>query len=204
MRTILRTGVWALRFVDRMLEVLIFDVLLAPRRRPWVLGGAAIAGALLLWSGTARSPEPGPEAAALEAKDLLYERPWLDHIPQNEHDPYQALVFDPQGVGAIIHATAYRGQWELFLFKARDKRLQILFPHDRRKAETGFSISSIKHKTFDLELRLEDPPLGPKSLFSWKKFRRGDLEQQPLRSWALERWLVPASELARSTALLAD
>src|SRR5262245_15824388 len=119
MRMILRTGVRVLRFIDRMLETLIFDVLFAPRRRAWVFCAAAIAGVLLLWSGTARSPERGlaPVEDTADGKGLLYERPWLDHIPQNEHDPYQAVIFDKEGVGVTLRATAYRGQWELFLFK---------------------------------------------------------------------------------------
>jgi hypothetical protein len=203
MRTILGAGVRVLRFVDRMLEVLVFDVLLAKRRRAWVLGAAAIAGVLLVWSGTARSPERAAEADVADGKGLLFERPWLDHLPKDERDPYEALIFDRQGVGVTLKATAYRGQWELFLFKAKDKRLQIVFPHDQRRVETGFSISPIRHKNFDLELRLEDPPLGPRSLYSWKKFRHGE-EPQPLRDWALEHFLLPASELAHSSELPQD
>jgi hypothetical protein len=195
MRTILRTGVRALRLIDRVLEVLIFDLLLAPRRRAWVLGAAAIGGALLLWAGTARSPERGlaSDAAGMEAKNLLFERPWLDHLPKDEHDRYNALIFNHEGVGATVNASAYRGQWELFLFKVKDNKLQVLFPHDKRRAATSFKISPVRHKTFDLELRLEDPPVGPKSLYSWKKFRHGDLDAQPLRDWVLERLLLPAN-----------
>ena len=190
MRRILRLGILALRWVDRMLEVLIFDVLFAARNRALVLSGAAISAGLLLWSGTAISPAPSSEAMHQE---FLFERPWLDHLPKDEHDKYQALLFDKENFGVTLQATAYRGQWELFLFKVKGKRMQILFPHDRRKAETGFAITDVQERNFDLALRIEDGPFGSKTYYSWKKFRRDDLGRQPLRSMALERWLLPAS-----------
>lgn len=190
MKFILRTGLRALRLVDRALEVLVFDMLLAKKRRALVLGVAAAAalGVMVLRvGGTSRAENH-------RGKGILYERPWLDHLPKDEHDSYQALIFNDEGFGVTLQATAYKGQWELFLFKAKDKKLQILFPHDKRRAETGYKISKIKHRTFDLELTLDNAPLGPKSYYSWKKHKHD--ASQPLRGLALERWLLPAKAAA--------
>lgn len=189
MRCILRTGLKALRFVDRALEVLIFDLLLAPRRRAWVLGLAAVAVLGMLVQRAASSSRPS------HGKNILLERPWLDHLPKDEHDRYQALVFNEEGYGVSLQATAYTGQWELFVFKAKDGKLQVLFPNDRRRAETKYKVAKVEHRTFDLQLTLEDTPFGPKTYYSWKKHKSKGL--QTLRSVALEHWLLPAKELGK-------
>ncbi len=202
MRRIGRGLVRFFRLLDDTLEILIFDRLLAPPRRGWVLGGAGLAVAGLLIFAGAPPAELEPQSSALPvadeatgAKRLLLRRPWLDHLPTDPYESYRALIFEPKGVGVKLRATAYKGQWEMFLFRANDKEVRFFFPHDKKRFATQYSISKIQRGTFDLELTLENMPKGPKTYYSWKKFRRGEDQPPALRSMALERWLVPVERL---------
>jgi hypothetical protein len=189
----MRRIIQALRLVDRALEFVVFDLLFAPRWRGYVLGAAGFAGAMLLVLSSPEAPERPAVEPETQASSLLTDRPWLDHLPKDEYDAYRAVIFQKKGAGAFLKATAYRGRWELCVYRDKDKRLELYFPHDKKHFATGYTISKTKHGTFDLELTLEEAPFGPKTYYSWKSFRHEDLGAQPLSSLALERWLLPAS-----------
>ena len=139
-------------------------------------------------------PELGGGSSEESAASMraLVGRPWLDHLPEGEMDRYKALLFDKKGYGVELEASAYRGDWEIFLFREKDQRIEVVYPHDKRRFVTRYSIEKTKHKTFDLVLTLPDLPSEPRTFYSWKHFRRDLPDAEPaLRSLALDRWLAP-------------
>jgi hypothetical protein len=100
------------------------------------------------------------------AKNLLLNKPWLDEYPAKPEQRFMAYVFTDESVGVHDKAdSAYRHMVEIFLLKATADRINYLFPHDRRKADTAYKLERISgDRYFNLKVTIEqDPQSGGKT-----------------------------------------
>src|SRR5260370_26553667 len=69
------------------------------------------------------------------APELLYNRVWLDHVPQKRTemvDVFAALTREP--VGVFDTRSSFKGSWELFRHEPRgDGVIELFFPQSGRK-----------------------------------------------------------------------
>lgn len=96
-----------------------------------------------------------------QAAEYLKGRIWADKYPQNRKQPYQVYYFDQKKeIGVHIRAmSSYKRMDEYFHYKAEADRLQFLFPHDDRKADTKYVIEQITPVgPFNLKLTLMNDP----------------------------------------------
>lgn len=98
-----------------------------------------------------------------EARKLLLDRNWLDHMPETERDRFHVYRFVPSmGGGVFQDRTIFKGTFELFQFEtASDEiRFNLLETHD--KVVSKFRIEEVNGpKPFDLRLTIAADPRGP-------------------------------------------
>jgi hypothetical protein len=110
-------------------------------------------------SGKATSRDvPDPEA-----RRLLLDLNWLDHMPQSERDHFHVYRFVPSmGGGVFQDRTIFKGTFELFQFEtaADEIRFNLLETHD--KVVSKFRIEEVNGPApFDLKLTIAADPRGP-------------------------------------------
>ncbi len=112
----------------------------------------------------------GGHDAAPEAKNprLVLGRPWLDHMPSGARDDRELWVFLAGGIGIHEKGSWFRSTVDIFDFERQGGSLSLTFLHDKSKARTRFQIQSCDDEPpFKLCLVLDDPPRGPKKLYSF-------------------------------------
>jgi len=74
------------------------------------------------------------EAARPDGK-LLLDRPWIDHLPKDDKDPVNAMLFvDRSGerVGVVSRASVWRRHMEFFRWERKGADLALEFPQAGR------------------------------------------------------------------------
>jgi hypothetical protein len=107
---------------------------------------------------------PSTRVADAEAPKLLIDRNWIDHMPQTHADRLHVFRFVPtMGGGVFQDRTLFKGEFELFVFKAHERDLDLVFPHNGDRVKTGYRIDKVDGPApFDLRLTLDDSPRGPR------------------------------------------
>lgn len=139
---------------------------------PWALRLAGVRGAT--------------DVAPL-APSLLFDRVWIDEIPQRDTDTFNFYVFSSEdNFGVNDHAlSVYKHVLELFFYRASgETTLQFQFPHDRRQARTTYKVEKMAKPRGDLDLKLtidKDPQMGGKTqvYFSSTRWSSHDLQSLP-------------------------
>lgn len=167
------------RALDDGLETLIFDRLLRGRGRLLAsLVGLAILGGLL-WSTAA--PPPVEQNDAAGGMQWLQNRPWWDKYPNDPRAKYHVYLFtNNRNIGAYVEVTAYRANYEFFLYKVVGNKLVYFFPENKQKGMTKIDVKEARQGSFDLALAFEADPRGgekPNKYFSWKKIKGGRIEE---------------------------
>ena len=95
-----------------------------------------------------------------KAKNMLFNRPWLDEYPQKPDQRFMAYVYSDEGIGIHDKAdSAFVHLLEIFTFRATAEKIFFLFPHDNRKAETPYKVEKISgHPPFNLRLTISQDP----------------------------------------------
>ena len=70
------------------------------------------------------------EAEVARGQELFYDRIWIDHMPQSETDTFQVMAaVTEQPVGIFQSTSRWRGQYEIFMYKARgDGAIELQYP----------------------------------------------------------------------------
>lgn len=168
-----------LRRLDDGVEALLFDRVL-PRHRGKVAALAAL-GLLCggLWLAGLFPPAPAADVAAMGGMDWLKQRPWWDKYPNDRNATYHVYVFTNRGnggvfLGAYVTLTAWRANYEFFVYKTVGSRLLYYFPENQTKGYTDVDIAESRNGRFDLKMTLKTDPKANNaetSYFSWKKVR---------------------------------
>ena len=120
-----------------------------------------------------------------DAKQLLIDRNWLDHMPQHEKEQMYVYRFVPSmGGGVFQDRTLYKGTFELFMFKVeRGDHIVFNLPETREKVTSQFKIEQVDGPApFDLKLTIFTDPRGPHVYYGMRSEtdRDGHLLEQKL------------------------
>lgn len=155
-------------------------------RRPLLALAAAIAAVWLAFTaiGALRTDD------ASRNPRLILGRVWFDQYPEKRTDKTQVLIFLAGGIGIYESGSVYRSSFDIFDFERQGDKISLTFLHDRKTAETRFTITPCDEKPpFDLCLDFSDSPRGPKRYYGF-----GDEEDMARRiPWG--RPLLKAAEV---------
>jgi len=105
-----------------------------------------------------------------EARKVLLDRNWIEHMPETERDRFHVYRFVPSmGGGVFQDRTIFKGTFELFQFEtAGDEiRFNLLETHD--KIVSKFRIEEVDGpEPFDLKLTISADPRGPQIYYGMR------------------------------------
>lgn len=158
--------------------------------RPLLASGLAVAAAASVVAGVAATAAPRAEEAPAADPRLVLGRVWLDRYPEKRTDDVDLWIFLGGGIGIFEHGSVWRSSTDFFEFERQGDRLLIRFLHDKKKAETKFTITPCQDRPpeFDLCLTLDESPRGRKRYYSWGS------EQEMERRLPWGRALLRAAE----------
>jgi hypothetical protein len=130
-----------------------------------------------------------PDTARDEPPTMLFNRVWLEKMPEQATDYVQgAFVLDQQPFGLFQRSSAFDFHFELFQYDRDGFKMKVVFPQSDKKAGFTYSIKGCDEPPFDLCLTLTDNPWGgPKKYYG---FRDVDDESKRLPG-ARERMAAP-------------
>lgn len=145
---------------------------------------AALAASVLVTAAAATACHRGehaPRADRLSAQDagrVLIDRNWMDRWPEHKDDRLRLYRFTPSmGGGVFQDRKVFKGQFELFQYKAADGTIDFRFPDTDERVRSPFIIERVRnHPPFDLKLVIADDPRGPGVYWSRSDMRGGDLD----------------------------
>jgi len=105
-----------------------------------------------------------------DAKQLLIDRNWLDHMPQHEKEQMYVYRFVPSmGGGVFQDRTLFKGTFELFQFEATGDQIRFDLLETGTKVTSHYRIEEVDGpKPFDLKLTIDADPRGPKVYYGWR------------------------------------
>lgn len=102
-----------------------------------------------------------------QARQLLLDRNWIDHMPQNDRDRLHVYRFVPSmGGGVFQDRTLFKGTFELFMFEATGDEIRFVLPETHEKATSRYRIEAVDGPApFDLKLTIDADPRGPQTYY---------------------------------------
>ena len=134
------------------------------------------------------SKDTSPRIADGDAGQLLTRRLWLDEEPRSNEQRFHVLVFDRDRSGIYQDRTLWKGEFELFRYKAKDGGLVLELPGSKRTVKTGYRLERVKRGQADVRLTLDHAADGP-SVYWGYKFDGNAAD--------VEAWLATHAEPAR-------
>lgn len=106
-----------------------------------------------------------------DAARLLIDRNWIDVMPQSPKDRLHVFRFVPSmGGGVFQDRTLYRGEFELFLFRAEPDAIAFTFPETSEQVRTAYTIEDVDGPApFDLKLTIAHSPRGPSVYYGTRR-----------------------------------
>jgi hypothetical protein len=121
-------------------------------------------------------------------------RLWFDKLPQKRSDEFDLWIFFGGGIGLEDKGSYFRSTFDLFELERNKDRLDVVFLHDKKKAQTKFTVKACDEKPpFDLCLVLDTPLKGVTKLYSWGD----DDDMDRFVPWA-SAWKRSANERTRA------
>ena len=102
-----------------------------------------------------------------EAAELLHERIWLDKEPRGQNDVFHLFVFDEGQMGIYQDRTIWKGKFEMFIWEAAGKNIEMRLPGSRKIVKSGFRIEKEHHGKADAKLVLDKPFEGPTTYYGY-------------------------------------
>lgn len=129
-----------------------------------------VLAAWLFWRWWRSSAE-----VADHGQDLVFDRLWVDHLPDRDTDPIQVFVaVTEQPFGIFQRASTWRGEYELFRYEPQgDGRLVLLYPQTRQKELATYRATRCREKSFDFCLALDGNSRGARRYYSEKGWEIG-------------------------------
>ena len=105
-----------------------------------------------------------------EAKELLIDRNWIDHMPTSERDRLHVYRFVPtMGGGVFQDRTLYKVTFELFRFEATSDEIRFDLPETHQQVTSKFRIERVDGpEPFDLKLVIDADPRGPQIYYGMR------------------------------------
>src|SRR5262245_3447279 len=165
-----------------------------PRYRPLLKLFAVVLVFVIAWVALRRKPgADSHETLAPKDPRSVLSRVWFDHFPTGRADETQIWIFLSGGIALHEKGSTYKASFEIFEFERQGSKLVIKSLHDKKEITTKFEVTACDDKPeFDLCLALDDPPRGPKKMYSWGD----DDERDSHVPWAKDK-LTAAQALAK-------
>lgn len=109
-------------------------------------------------------PQPLPPD---QAAQLLSERIWLDKEPRSGGDRFHLMIFVDKELGVYQDRTIWKGAFEMFLYKAKDKSLDVRLPGSRKAVKTTFRVEKARRGEADVKLTIDKPFAGPTTYYGY-------------------------------------
>jgi hypothetical protein len=132
----------------------------------FVFAAVVVIGVLMLGAGCGRDGRVVERYSGEMAKNMLFNRPWLDEFPEKPEQRFMVYIFTKEGLGVHDKAhSAYRHLLEIFTFRANPEKISFLFPHDNRKAESAYKVERLQgNRQFNLRVTItQDPQVDGKT-----------------------------------------
>jgi hypothetical protein len=109
-------------------------------------------------------PQPLPPD---QAAQLLHERVWLDKEPRHGSDRFHLMAFIDKEIGVSQERTIWKGAFEMFLYKVKDRSLDVRLPGSRKAVKTTFRVEKARRGEADVKLTLDKPFAGPTTYYGY-------------------------------------
>ncbi|HVV81602.1 MAG TPA: hypothetical protein VHE35_00940 [Kofleriaceae bacterium] len=121
-----------------------------------------------------------PSSATLSARDagrVLIDRNWMDRWPEHKDDRLRLYRFTPSmGGGVYQDRKVFKGQFELFQYRAGDGTIDFTFPDSDEHVRSSFLVERVKQPPFDLKLVIAHDPRGPGVYYARSDMRGAALD----------------------------
>ncbi|HEX2690668.1 MAG TPA: hypothetical protein VHN14_28825, partial [Kofleriaceae bacterium] len=127
--------------------------------------------ALVVGSVAACHRTPSSSLSADDARAVLFDRNWIDRMPENHTDRLHVYRFVPSmGGGVFQDRTLFKGTFELFTFTVEHgDHIVFNLPETHEKVTSQFTIEKVDGPApFDLKLTLWSDPRGPRAYFGMR------------------------------------
>jgi len=109
----------------------------------------------------------GHEDVQTVDQNIVLDRIWIDHIPQNDRDMIQLFVaITEQPFGIFQKTSQWSGQYELFQYEANGNQLRIHYGQTGDKERVEAKATRCKEKGMDYCLELSGASRGVKKYYS--------------------------------------
>lgn len=142
--------------------------------RSWLITGALVGAVAFAWHRHDRSTEANTTSTADIADgqldQRLTDRLWVDRLPTNERDVFNVfMVMADQPVGVFQKASAWQGQYEIFMYQAKGSGgFTVEFPHTGDRNTVRAKVSECNQAGMDYCLELAGASRGVKRYYSRK------------------------------------
>lgn len=117
---------------------------------------------------------PAPQ----QDNSLAFNRVWISHIPTAPREKMDVFVaLEEEEIGVFQKQSAYQGDFDLFSFRARGDKLDLVLLQDEKRASVGYQASRCNEKGFDYCLELSGSPRGPVRYVSRKGWEIDSMEE---------------------------
>ena len=144
------------------------------------------------WSGGTGDRARG---RAADGGGLVYDRLWIDHMPQSDKDTINLFVAVTEEPLGLFQATsAWRGNYEMFLHQGHGGELPVVFPQTGEHEKIRVRARSCHEQHMDYCLELRGSTRGVTRYYSRKGWEidAQDPAQLAARADAIVQGLNPA------------
>lgn len=155
-----------------------------------LVGLVLVVGVWVVWHHIA-----GDGEATVGDTSLLFDRPWIDHMPRTETETVQVFfAVARENLGSFLATSRWKGSYEVFTYRAGGGgELRITYPQTRQTETAKFSARRCSERGFDYCLEVAGASRGVKRYYSkreWEGRAAGSLDSAKLE---VERILAGAS-----------
>ena len=134
-----------------------------------------VLAAYLIW----RWWKGGDQSAALDrGQELVYDRLWIDRMPERETDTAQLFAaITEQPVGLFQSSSMWKGDWELFRYENQgDGKIVIRYPQSSQSERVSYRAGRCSERGFDYCLELVGSSHGARRYYSRKGWEVGGVK----------------------------
>jgi hypothetical protein len=111
------------------------------------------------------------------APGLAYNRMWVDHMPQNEGDSFNALVLNwPEGLGGVGKQSRWHTEVEHFYFDTDANGIRAVFPWSKDREQVSVRAAACDEHGMDYCLDVTDSKHFVKRYYSRAHWRRKNVD----------------------------
>lgn len=108
---------------------------------------------------------------------LVRDRVWIDHLPKNDRDTFNAFaVLTQESVGVFQATSAWRGNFELFRYEGQGDEFRVVFPQTGDREKLKLRARRCDERGMDFCLDIDGGSRGVKRYYSREGWEIGRVE----------------------------